>query len=198
MICQKCSFSSECYCYKYVDKVNGRDSYILQRHCVEHCQFKECPHRDEASVELIRVIPPPDYSHLVHNGGPSKMADIHQQSTGTQHHEGRKTPIPGDKASTSIVPRISKKDRSRPKGLLATKRAKGTRGSRRGSGQSRRERTKYLLSARTVIATGSTHRPGYRGMKRGEGRFGRRIRFSQEWDCHYGEPSPDGEGPYRL
>jgi len=62
---QKCSFLSECYAYKYLGKINGNDSYILHRHCIDHCQVDNCPHRDEAMVELSRLIRPPDYSHLI-------------------------------------------------------------------------------------------------------------------------------------
>jgi len=50
--CQKCNFLSECYSYKLVGKIGGRDSYILQSHCIDHCQLEGCPHRDEVSVAL--------------------------------------------------------------------------------------------------------------------------------------------------
>ena len=134
VICQKCSLLLECYGYKYLGSVNGRDSYNLQRHCIDHCRIEGCPHRHETTVELNRVIPPPDYSHLVQNGGPSKTTHVYQQGTGTQQYKDRKTPIPSGKAYPRMVRRILKKDRGRLKGLLATIRAKRARGSRRGSG----------------------------------------------------------------
>ena len=87
VICQKCSFLSECYCYKYLGRVNGRDSNILQRHCIDHCQLENCLQKDEATVELSRVIPPPDYSHLVRDGSPSETGDVFQQGTGPQQLE---------------------------------------------------------------------------------------------------------------
>jgi len=76
VICQCCNFLSECYAYKYLGKINGRASYILQRHCIDHCQLDNCPHKDEATVELSRVIPPPGYSHLIDNGNPEAPIDM--------------------------------------------------------------------------------------------------------------------------
>jgi len=129
VLCQKCNFLSECYGYKYLGRVNERDSYILQRHCIDQCQIVDCLHKDETTVELSRIIPPPDYSHLIQNDGPSQTIDVHQQCAGSQWLEGRETPILSGKAYPRMVPRISKKNRSRLKGLLATKRARRARGS---------------------------------------------------------------------
>jgi hypothetical protein len=106
---------SECYGYQHLGKGNGRDSYILQRHCIDHCQVKNCSHRDEATVEYTRVIPPPDYSHFIQNGGPSERVDIQQQGTGAQQLEGRQTPIPSGKAYPRMVSGISKKNSGRLK-----------------------------------------------------------------------------------
>jgi hypothetical protein len=132
VLCQKCSFLSECYGYKYLGRLNHKDSYVLQKHCIDPCQLENCPHRDEATVELNRTIPPPDYSDLIQDGGPSQTIDVDQQSAGSQQLQGRETPIPSGKAYPRMVPRISKKNRSRPKGLLATQRARRAGGSLRG------------------------------------------------------------------
>jgi hypothetical protein len=130
VVCQKCNFLSECYAEKYFRKIRGRESYILQRHCIDHCQLENCPHRDEATVELSRQIQPPNYSPLIQHDGSSKAVDIHQQDTGTQQLEDRETPIPSGKGYPRMVPRVPKQNRSGPKGLLATKRTRGTRGGR--------------------------------------------------------------------
>jgi len=175
VLCQKCNFLSECYGYKYLGKVNGKDSYILQRHCIDHCQIVNCPHKDEATVELSRIIPPPDYSHLIQNDGPSQTIDVHQQGAGSQQLEGRETPIPSGKAYPRMVPRISKKNRSRPKGLLATKRAIGARRSPERTRGNTDNRSKYRLSSKTIVGTRSTNRPCYRGMERGKRYPGRRF-----------------------
>jgi hypothetical protein len=135
ILCQKCSFLLECYGYKHLGKVNGRDSYILQRHCIDHCVLGNCPHRDEPMVELNRIIPPPDYRHLVQDGDPMETIDIHQQCAGSQQFEGGETPIPSGKAYPRMVSGLSKKNRGRPKGLLATKRARRARSSSRGTGR---------------------------------------------------------------
>jgi hypothetical protein len=83
VLSQKCSFLSECYGYKYLGKVNGQSSYILQKHCIDHCQVENCPHKDEPTVELSRIIPPPDYSHLIQNGNSLQAVDVHQQGYGS-------------------------------------------------------------------------------------------------------------------
>jgi hypothetical protein len=99
---------SECNGYKYLGKINRSDQYILQRHCVEHSQLGNRPHRDEATVTLTRVIPLPAYSRLIQNGSLSKTIDVHQQGTGTQQLKGRETAIPSGKAYPRMVPRISR------------------------------------------------------------------------------------------
>jgi len=80
----KCSFLSQCYSYKHLGKINGRDSYILQRHCIDHCQVERCLHRDEVAVDLDRVIPPPHYSHLIQRDTPSETVNVLQQGIGLQ------------------------------------------------------------------------------------------------------------------
>jgi len=106
VFCQSCNFLLECYGYKYVGKLNGRDSYTLQRSCIYHCYLKNCPHRDEVSVELNRVIPAPDYSHLIQNGSSEETLDVYQQSAGTQQLEDREASIPSGKGYPRMVPGI--------------------------------------------------------------------------------------------
>jgi hypothetical protein len=77
--CQNCSFLSECYGYKYLGKVNGRDSYILQRHCIDYCVVNNCSQGDEVTVELSRIISPPDCSHHIGNVDPAQTTDVHPQ-----------------------------------------------------------------------------------------------------------------------
>ena len=84
VICQKCNFLLECYTYKYLGQINGRRSYILQRHCIDHCYLKNCPHKDEPTVELTWLIPPPDFSSLIENDGPQAQIDMKEQCAGTQ------------------------------------------------------------------------------------------------------------------
>jgi len=164
VLCQKCSFLSECYGYKWLGRVNGRDSYILQRHCIDHCVVSNCPNRDEATVELNRSIPPPDYSHLIEDGSPQEKADNRQQGSGSQQLKGRETPFPSGKGYPRMVPRIPKKNRSRPKGILVTQKS---RRARRGIEWARRggdDRREYRLSSKTIVGTGSTTRTCYKGM----------------------------------
>jgi len=164
VICQKCNFPSECYAYKYLGKIIGRASYILQRHCIDHCQLDNCPHKDEASVELNRLIPPPDYSHLVQDGGPKKTIDIHQQGAGTQWLEDRETQIPSGKGYPRMVSRVPKKNRSRPKGILATQKSRRARRGTKRPGESGNDRSKYRISAKAIVGTRSTNCPCYTGM----------------------------------
>jgi len=164
VICQRCSFLSECYSYRLLGKVHGRDSYILQRYCVDHCRLENCPHRDEPTVELNRLIPPPNYSHLIQDGGPSQEVDVHQQGAGSQQLEGRETPIPGGKAYPRMVPRVTKKNRSHPNGLLATKRTRRAGGSLGRTRRHTNDGSELRLSSATVIGTRLTYRPCYQGM----------------------------------
>jgi len=90
--------------YKYLGKVNGRDSYILQRYCTNHCFLENCLHNDEVSLELNWLISPIDYIHLILNGGPSETVDIPHDSTGPQQLEDPETPIPSGKGYPSMVP----------------------------------------------------------------------------------------------
>jgi hypothetical protein len=162
--CQNCSVLSECDRYQYLGRVNGRHSYSLHIHCIDHCQIEACPHKDESTVELSRLIPPSHYSHLVQDGSSSQAINVHQPGAGSQQLEGRKTPIPSGKAYSRMVPRITKKNRGRPKGLLATKRARRTgRGPRRSRGKSN-VGERYRLSSEAVIKTRKVNRPCYRGM----------------------------------
>jgi len=135
VICQKCNFLSECYKYKYFGKIHGRSSYILQRHCIDHCQINNCSHRDEATVELNRVVSPYDYNNLIRDGSPKEMIDIQKQGASAQQFEDRETPISSGKGYLRMVPRIPTKNRSRPKGLLANKKS---RRARRGTKLPRR------------------------------------------------------------
>jgi len=156
VICQRCSFLSECYSNKFLGKVNRRNSYILQRHCIDHCQLENCPHKDEDTVELNRVLLPPDYRHLVQDGNPTETVDVQQQSAGTQPLKGRETPVP-IKTDPRMVSGVSKKNTSRPKGLLASKRARRTGGSPGGTRRNRNVRSDYRLSSETVVRTRSTN-----------------------------------------
>jgi hypothetical protein len=61
----------------------------LQRHCIDHCQLENSPHKDELTVELSRLIPSPEYSHLIQLGDPMETVDIYQEGFGSQQHEGR-------------------------------------------------------------------------------------------------------------
>jgi len=164
VLCQKCSFLLECYSYKYLGKLNYRNSYVLQKHCIDHSELEDCPHLDEATVELNRLVPPPDYSHLVQDGNSSQTIVVHQQGTGSQQLQGRETAVPSGKAYPRMVPRVPKKNRSRPKGLLATQRARRTGRSLGRPGRNTDVRSEPRLSSRTVIGTRSTNRPCYRGM----------------------------------
>jgi hypothetical protein len=136
VICQKCNFLSQCYGYKYLGKVNRRDCYILQRHCIDHCVLDSCPHRDEATVGLGRLRPPPNYNHLILIGSPLAIIDIYHQSAGTQRIEDRDTLIPSGKGYPIMLLRLPKKNRSRLKGILATQKLRrartGAEWSRRG------------------------------------------------------------------
>jgi len=151
VICQNCNFLSECYTYKHLSKGNRRDSYILLRHCIDHCELDNCPHRDEATVELNRLILRPNYCNFLYNGSSQEMVDIHQQGASAQQLKGREAPIPSSKNYPTMVSGISKKNRSGPKGLVATKRASRARGGRRWSRGSPDDRIEPRLSSKTII-----------------------------------------------
>jgi hypothetical protein len=121
VITQKCNFLLECYSYKLLGKMNGRASYILQRYCIDHCILQNCPHRDEATVELYRIILLPDDSQVLNNGGNQQVIDIWQQSPAAQQLESGETLIPYGKGYPRMVPRVPKMNRDGPNRILATK-----------------------------------------------------------------------------
>jgi len=92
----------------------------LQRYCRDHCPTKDCPHREETTVDSIEVEKGIDYNHQVNNGSPKETVDVQQQGVGTQQLEHRAALIPSGKGYPRMVPRVSKKNRSGPKGILAT------------------------------------------------------------------------------
>ena len=119
VICQLCNFLSECYAYQYLGKINRRASYILQRHCIDHSQIENCPHRDEATVELTRVIPPPDYSHLVSNDSPQTQVNMEEQCVGAQWIPNREVLVPCGSRDSGMGARISAPDRASSAGASA-------------------------------------------------------------------------------
>jgi len=158
-ICQRCNFSSECYGYKYLGRINGRDSYNWQQSCIDHCTLKDCPHKDEVAVELNRIIQPPDHSHRIRNGSAQQTIDVQQQGAGTQQLENRVTPILSGKGHPRMVLRISEKNRSGLKRILATKRVRQAKRRRERSWRCWNEGSGFRLCAATVNGSGSTGGP---------------------------------------
>jgi hypothetical protein len=109
---QKCSFLSECYAYKYLGKFNRQPSYTIQRFCIDHCQLENCPHRDEVTVELNRLTPPPDYRHLINNGGPQEEVDLERRSFVSQQIEDREASVPSGQEHSDMAIRIPTPDRA--------------------------------------------------------------------------------------
>jgi hypothetical protein len=152
-ICQKYNFLSECYAYKYLAQINGRKSYILQRHCINHCQLKDCPRKDEATVELSQLISLPDYTHLIPNGGHQAQVNMEEQCTGTERIESRETPISRSKRHPSMGAGLSAPDRASP---ARPSTAEGNTVCRRGRERPRGTRNaqrELQLSSKTIVRT---------------------------------------------
>jgi len=115
------------YAYKYCGKINRRESDRLQRHYIHHCQLNNCPHTDEATVELTLLITPLDNSHLIGNGSPQVEGNIGQLGCSAQQLQDGETPITSGKGYPGRVPRVPKKNRGCPKGKLATKKPRRAR-----------------------------------------------------------------------
>jgi len=159
VICQHCRFLSECYASKYLGKINGRASYILQRHCIDHCQLENCPHRDEATVELNRLILAPDYSHLISNGNPQAQADMEEQRIGTQWVSCRKASVASGEGNPVMGMRVPEADRASLAGIPADE---GNRVPRRGRAMPRgvgNARCQFQLSAKTMVETRAASHP---------------------------------------
>jgi hypothetical protein len=121
VICEKYNFLSPGYAYKFIGKFHGRNRYVLETHSIEHCQLENFPHQDAPTVELNRLNPLPDRSHEIQHGGPQEMVNVQQQTAGTQRLPDSEMPIPNGKGYPRMVPSVPKKNRSCPKGMLATK-----------------------------------------------------------------------------
>lgn len=163
--CQNCNFLSKCYGCKHLGSINGRGSYILQRHCIDHRVTPNCPHKDVVSVELNRVIQAPDYSRLIDNGDPQEAVNVQLQGTCTQRLEDRETVIPSIQCYPRIVPRLPQKDRIRPKGLLATEKSRRNQRSGQQITGSRKVQSELRLSSRRIVGTRSVSHTRYRGMQ---------------------------------
>jgi hypothetical protein len=153
VISQKCNFLSECYAYKYLRQIDSRKSCILQRHCIDHCQLEDCPHKDQATVELYRLIPLPDYTHLIPNGGHQAQVNMEEKCTGTERIESRETRISRSKRDPSMGAGLSAPDRASP---VRTSTDEGNRVSRRGRGRprgTRNARCELQLSLKTIVRT---------------------------------------------
>jgi len=61
---------------------------------------------------------------LIGDGSPLTEANVQQQGLGALEFKDRETPIPSEKNYPSMVPRVPKKNRGRPKGILATKKSR--------------------------------------------------------------------------
>jgi len=151
VFCQLSHFLLECYVYKHIGRIASRNSFILQRYCRDHCPTENCPHREETTVYNIEIPGRIDYNHLVNDGSPQETVDVQQQGTSTQQLKDREAPIPGRKSYPRMVPQLLKKNRSGPKGLLATQRSRGARGSRKRSGGNSDERSRFRRSAAAIV-----------------------------------------------
>jgi len=56
---------------------------------MHHCQLDQCPHREEAKVDLYWLILPPYYSHTINNGGHQVEVDIEEHCIGVQRLQSR-------------------------------------------------------------------------------------------------------------
>jgi len=84
---------------------------------MDHCQLSNCPHRDELTVELDRLVPPPDYSYLINNGGPQEEVDMEEQCVGTQRVSSGETPIASCEGNFSMGAAVLATDRASPFGI---------------------------------------------------------------------------------
>jgi len=165
VFCQLSDFLSECYVYQHIGRNASRNSFILQRYCRDHCPTKDCPHREETTVHNIEEPKDIDYGHWANNGSPIKTVDIQEQSASTEELKDREAPIPCGKGDSRMVPRLWKKNRSGPKGLLATQRSRRAWGSRQQPRGNIDERSRFRCSVAAIVRTRSTGCPSYTGMK---------------------------------
>jgi hypothetical protein len=148
---EDCLFPSECYSYDYI---NGY-SYFLRHFCTDHCQNRNCLHREKHEVV-----------GQLHDGTTTEKVDIREQWIGPEECEDRESSIPAATGVARMVPRVPKKARIRQKRILATYRAR--RRDRASSGRTRgprNDRSESALSAAAVIRTRRASGACYRGMQ---------------------------------
>ena len=162
--CQRCSFRSECYAYKDLGRINGRGSQVLHRHWREHCPTENCPPKDETTVELDQLIPPPDYSNIIQHVVAQEEVDLHRQGVSPVELEGGEVPIANGAGNPRMGPRVQRKGSRSKRGVSSSH---GTRrNSRSGAGTRRSSNVRSVpeLSSESDVGTRSTNRPCYRGM----------------------------------
>jgi len=63
-------------------------------------------HKDEATVELNRLILPPDYSHSIPNGNSQVQVDLEEQCVGSQRISSREASVPRGEGNSGMGARV--------------------------------------------------------------------------------------------
>jgi len=165
--CQRCDILSECYNYRHIGRISGRNSYVLERYCVEQCPTPKCPHREATSVALPILPSPPyaiAYGLVLANGYRKDMVDVQQQGVSTKWKSSGETLKPSCKRNTRIGLRVSKKTRRSSKRLPIDKETGRAGGSRSSTRRCVDDRSIIGLSSKSDVGTRSTSRRCYIGM----------------------------------
>jgi len=149
--CQRCNFLLECYNYKHTGRIANRNSYVLERYCLEHCPTIDRPHREATTVDIPIPVPPvypssafygiPDYARVLRHVNPKEKLDVLEQGTATSQLQGRETPVSGPAGSANMGSAGSELIRRSSKRVLAAKITRRTRGCTRGTRRVRNGRS---------------------------------------------------------
>jgi hypothetical protein len=129
----------------------------MQRHCINHCQLENCPHKDEATVELNRLVPLADYSHFILNGNPEAKVNMEERGIGAQQVPSRKASIPGGQGNSVMGAGVPDEDQAGSAGIPPDEGNRGPRRSGAGIRRTRNAECKFQLCSKTIVGTRAAH-----------------------------------------
>jgi len=166
--CQRCDFLSECYNYRHIGRFASRNSYVLEKFCIEHSPTPDFPHREPTSfdVQIPVILQTPNYKKILHNVDSRKEADMLEEGAAANQLENREGTIPGLSQDTSMSSELSEPAGGSSEGVPAVEIPQGTRRGRRGQRGSGNGRSEFQLSAESIVGTRSASHACYLSMQR--------------------------------